>query len=323
MKKYLCFIISFGLSTSLFSFGQEYLTSEEISSKLDSKVYDIVLTTNKENTIISSQIRQEYGSEIVEFHQKVKKHVYSLIEDDNFSQVTKNSVLSNNIDKIYADILCSSILSPDGDRILETIIRKNEDTRKMVRYVALRLKSFLEKGKEIEKINPPNDQKTIIQNQYKELKDLIYSLAMKELDVPEEYIKKAIDINFKRYEVGPDSVMQLWAKRPFSKETFINIKSEIHEAANSVNDTTIINPISDDMPEDIKRVKLDQFNFHMSLNFVNKLNQIIVKEYKTILAAEGIDENLRERFKPSEDLAQLQKWYRNISNNMDNWRYKE
>ena len=168
--------------------------------------------------------------------------------------------------------------------------------------MSLQLDYELKKGNEIEKINPNQNEKIEILKQISDLKKLTAELVKNKFpNSKENNVNHVLETYFTVYEMSPDSIVQIAAKKPLSKEQFDLLKEDLGKTSESYKIDKDNNKIDENAPEDLK----DFAQTSKIGDFVMNLSALIGKEFHKKIPD---DFHIQEK---SDRLVELSKWFEN------------
>ncbi|MEW6236032.1 MAG: hypothetical protein AB1656_11645 [Candidatus Omnitrophota bacterium] len=282
---------------------EEALQASDIHERLDLKTNSLLdkmlnsQSDHSDRSTIPYKISPNAIEKFKKIHGKVKTYLNQLQVNNEIPVIKKGSKLEKDMGKIYEYLLRSTVLTFDGGNVREEIANLDDKNGDLVEYIALDLAMELQLGAEIEKINPNPEQKKEILLQVAQLKDkTIKFVKSKFPDASDDDIQKAIHIHFLKYELSPDSVCQMYAKRPLSQKDFDQLIQSLD------NGSLLISIDDSKYSESLGKMR----EFFKINDFVSLIDQIIGKSYNELIPKEFTLP------KKSERLSELQNWISEI-----------
>jgi hypothetical protein len=260
-------------SIIVFFFGQtpysQIVGKEIILQSVDN---GLLLSTMQESGELIYDLDNIPGSQFI---LEAKKLIDKSIEDGNFPVIPKGSKTEENLPEIFKSVLSQSGFThgvfqyPDKMDLFGYIPDK----------ISLEYALVVSHAILIEKIIPTVDDISIIEEQILELKKSMINMI--EVNFPSlsmEITDDPIDLSFKRFELGPRSVMTVWGKNILADEQLNRIKNkwEISFQEEKSNFNELNTKFSKgEIPIEKIRSKW--------LQFIHKLSSDISGEYRKLL----------------------------------------
>lgn len=272
-------VVGFCLTGSL-TYAQEVLDGKAVQSRLSNMFEAMIhgVDVDDQGGTVHSTFKNPSPDDVTHLREicvQTVGQLDGLMAENSFPSIPKNSRTEAELDRIFEQILRSTVFSVDRKQIRPDLLEQTSQNQDLAEYIALRLAHEIEIAKAIEAINPTGDTKTTILSQVETLKNWVIATVQKQFpDTPITSINKAVEIHFKKYELSPDSVMQVHAKRPLSESQFSELKSALETQLNQETDQAKYNYPAD-YPEHMKA----QVEFFKVKDFVKELDLLISEPF--------------------------------------------
>lgn len=152
-------------------------------------------------------------------YQKIVMRVENTIEKGVFPSIKKGGKVAESFPDICHEIFRTSGFKRSIINFGGFSKEELETNPQIHEYITQKILYHLEVANAIEPILPTQDEKQLIQKQLSILKPHLFQIALKIFEsFPKVIVEEAVEMSFRPFEMGPNSVRHSIAKRPLNSD---------------------------------------------------------------------------------------------------------